>query len=81
MCTAIWTTDGRSCQDLVLILISRLTRGHHAFEGRAVLGGVKTRATLCLLRLHVRKSRHSECAIVLLSFYPATLAQRTERLP
>jgi hypothetical protein len=54
--------------------------GHHAFEPRAVLGAVKTQATLCLLRLHLRKSRNSERAIVMLSFYPSALAQPPERL-
>jgi hypothetical protein len=35
---------------------------------------------LCLLRLHLRKSRNSERAIVVRSLYPSALAQRTQGL-
>jgi hypothetical protein len=51
---------------------------HRADHVGAVLSLVKARATLCLLRLHFRKSRNSVCAIVAISFYPAALTQRTE---
>ncbi len=47
---------------------------HRADDAGAVLGIVKTRATLCLLRLHLRKSRNSEGAIIILSFYPSAPA-------
>jgi len=46
-----------------------------------VLSAVKTRVTLCLLRLHLRKSRNSERAIVVRSLYPSALGQSPERLP
>lgn len=60
---------------------TQILRSHHrAFHSGAVLGVVKTRATLCFLRLHVRKFRNSEGAIVVLSFYPSALTQRTQCL-
>ena len=48
-------------------------------EWRGALVIVKTRATLCLLRLHLGKSRNSEHAIVVRSFYPA-LTERPQGL-
>jgi len=57
-------------------LVSLLRRN----ERTDVLGRVKTRATLCLLRLHLRKSRNSKRAIVVISLYPSAVAQRTQGL-
>ena len=51
-----------------------LRSGHHVSQDAAVLGAVKTRATLCLLRLHLRKSRNSRGAIIIISLYPSALA-------
>ena len=43
-----------------------------------MLGRVQARATLCLLRLHVRNARNSESQVVAIPFYQAPVTERAE---